>query len=178
MSRVGTRAMTRRFLWLLVAAASGLVASGCSAGSAPMETAPRPGALAPSFEVALVGGGTLRSEDLRGGPVVLNFWATWCVPCRAEMPLLDRLAEEHAGQDVTVIAVNLGETEEDIREFLDEVPVGFPVALDPMGNVTREYQVPVSPMTFFIDRNGIVQYRRLGELKEEHVSGALPRVLS
>jgi cytochrome c biogenesis protein CcmG, thiol:disulfide interchange protein DsbE len=169
MSRLGPRAMTRGFPWLLAAAVWSVAALGCSADSVPVEVAPHVGALAPPLDVALVGGGTLRSEDLRGAPVVVNFWATWCVPCREEMPLLDRLAEEHAGQDITVVAVNFGEP--------DEIPVRFPVALDPKGDVTRSYQVPVLPMTFFIDGAGVVQYRRLGELKEEHADVGLTRVL-
>ena len=131
---------------------------------------------APPFEAALTSGDTVSLDGLRGNGVILNFWSTWCAPCVRELPLLDSVAREHSADGVRVIAVNMGESEKEILAFLEDFDLGFAVALDPQGTVSRLYAVPGLPMSFFIDRSGIIRYRRIGELKEDHIARGLERV--
>src|SRR5690606_35153974 len=107
------------------------------------------GALAPDFVLVEPGTGDHVSlSDFRGQPVVLNFWATWCVPCRTEMP---DLQDAHNEEDVVVLGVNWQESESVVQGFLDEFELTFPIALDREGGVREHYGVVGLPATFFID---------------------------
>lgn len=116
--------------------------------------APEVGALAPLFSAARLGGGTLSLEDARGGPVVINFWATWCAPCEVEMPELQALAQ--ARPDVRVIAVNVGEPPEQIQPWLAARQLDLPVLLDVEGRVAALYQLRGQPSTFVISADGTI----------------------
>lgn len=164
-----------------------VIAAACSDSSA--EPAPSPvagnialsfgpvvGDAAPSFETALVAGDTIGLDELHGEGLIINFWATWCAPCIRELPLLDEIAREHSDDGLTVLAINMGESEEAILDFLDEFDLGFPVALDSYGEISGLYGVLGLPMSFFIDRKGVVRYRRIGELLEDHVARGLGRI--
>lgn len=137
-------------------------AAGAMAGGAI--PSPREGFAAPDFELALLDGGAVRLSDLRGQIVVLNVWASWCPPCRAEMPALQRLHAQRAAQGVVVLALNstVQDTEADARAFAAELALTFPIALDPSGEATRAYQVRALPSTFFIDRQGIIRLVVIG----------------
>ncbi len=86
------------------------------------------------------------------------------------------MAQQNEEDGITVIAVNMGETEEQMRPFLEEFNINFPVALDVDGSISRLYAVPALPMTFFIDGGGVIQYRRVGELQEGHITEGLSRM--
>lgn len=136
------------------------------------QRAPEVEARAPDFEARLLSGNNLSLTQLRGEPVVLNFWASWCGPCAQELPLLDRAASQGA----VIVAVNFGETEEDVKGFLAEHPVSLSVALDPAGKVARLYRVSALPTTFFLDEQGIIRYKRAGELTEDSLDVGLKAV--
>lgn len=104
-----------------------------------------------------------RLGDLRGHAVVLNFWATWCEPCRAEMPSLEALALRHRADGLVVLAVNFRESESTIRHFLERTPIGLPILLDPQGAVTRAWTPGVFPTTVLIDRSGQPRRTIVGE---------------
>jgi peroxiredoxin len=117
---------------------------------------------APDFVLQDARSGALVSlSDFRGRIVVLNFWATWCPPCRAEMPEFQRTFEER-GDNLVVLAVDFQETDEQVRAFLDEFGVTFPVVMDRDGKVRQHYGVLGLPGTFFIDREGIVRGQNYG----------------
>jgi peroxiredoxin len=120
-------------------------------------SAPRPGFLAPDFSLQNAEGQTVTLSELRGQPVVINFWASWCPPCRAEMPALERIDQETPG--LALLAVNA--TSQDSREqalaFMDENGLGLPVLFDRDGEVARRYEVRSLPTTFFIDATGVIQ---------------------
>ncbi|MCB9491582.1 MAG: TlpA family protein disulfide reductase [Dehalococcoidia bacterium] len=129
---------------------------GVVAGAAP----PALGEPAPDFVLVESGSGKRVSlSDFRGQPVVLNFWATWCVPCRTEMP---DLQAAYDSEDVVVLAVNWQETESVVQGFLDEFGITFPTALDSEGRVREFYGVVGLPATFFIDPDGILRARNFG----------------
>lgn len=125
--------------------------------------APMVGFLAPDFTLTNLDGGELHLAALRGKPVVLNFWATWCPPCRAEMPALEELWQRYERGDVVVIGVDQGERARVVEQFArDSVETTFPVALDQRRTVGTAYDVYALPTTFFIDAEGRIQEVKVG----------------
>ena len=112
------------------------------------------GAEAEGFDLDLFDGGSLSLSDLQGKVVVLNFWASWCGPCRAEMPDLQHISEEYADKGVVFLGIALGDTEKDARKFADTVGVTYPLGLDATGDIAVAYRVLVLPTTVLIDRKG------------------------
>jgi len=107
-------------------------------------------------------GNPIRLTDFRGKVVFLNFWATWCIPCRLEMPAMERLYREFKGQGFIVLAVNLQEGPEPVRAFVQELKLTFPVVLDPKGTATMAYAVRGLPATYLIDQDQIIVGRAIG----------------
>jgi cytochrome c biogenesis protein CcmG/thiol:disulfide interchange protein DsbE len=108
---------------------------------------------APDFELELLDGGTVTSDDLKGEPVVLNFWASWCIPCREEMPAFERMWRRYEDDGIRIVGVNIQDSREGAEGFLDEVPVSYPIALDPSGDLADSLGVRGLPQTFFIDED-------------------------
>ncbi len=117
---------------------------------------PQVGFPAPDFSLAGVDGQTRHLADLIGQPVILNFWATWCPPCQAEMPALQALAGDDGNQGITVLGVNQAEGLDQVRGFLQNKGIDFPVVLDTNAAVSQAYRVRSLPTTFFIDREGVI----------------------
>lgn len=109
---------------------------------------------APAFTLPRFDGGTLGMDELRGRSVVLNFWASWCVPCKDEAPLLERLWQEYRGRGVVVLGVNIQDLEPEARRFIAETKATYPQVRDREGVVSRAYGTTGVPETFFIDREG------------------------
>ena len=108
-----------------------------------------------------------RVHDLashRGNVVLINFWATWCEPCRLEMPSIQRLRGKLAGKPFLVFAVNVDEPEARVRQFVKTTGFDLPVLLDPNKNVTRSWGVRVLPVTFLVGKDGRIRYRLVGDL--------------
>ncbi|NJM08372.1 redoxin domain-containing protein [Candidatus Gracilibacteria bacterium] len=131
---------------------------------------------APALTLDTLGGGSIDLANYRGQVVLLNFWGTWCEPCRRELPAIQAAYDELSGQGLMVIGVNLtddeivnGETEADIAAFLAQYGVDYPTALDREGTVTNAYRVFPLPTSFFIDGNGQIRYVHIGELTQEDV---------
>jgi peroxiredoxin len=122
-------------------------------------SSPRAGFAAPEVELERLDGGLVRLSDLRGQVVVLNVWASWCPPCRAEMPALQALHELRGGDGVVVLGINstVQDSEQAVRDFALEYGLTFAIGLDRDGQATRQYQVRALPSTFFIDREGIIR---------------------
>ena len=124
----------------------------------------RKGQLAPDFELKTLDGETVKLSDYKGQRVMLNFWATWCPPCRAEMPDMQKFQEN---KDVQVLAVNLLETEsnpDNVQEFINELKLTLTVPLDELSAVSNEYQIIAYPTSYMIDSNGRIQSVVLGAL--------------
>lgn len=116
---------------------------------------------APDFELIDVDGGEHRLSDYRGKPLIINFWATWCPPCREEMPSMNR-AWRKVKDTVSMLAINVGEDEDTIFIFSADYPIDFPVLLDRSGAVIREWPVKGLPTTFVLDREGNIRYTAVG----------------
>lgn len=130
-----------------------------------LQPAPEPGSPAPDFTLQTLEGDTVTLSDLRGRPVVVNFWATWCPPCRAEIPALDAVYRERAG-DVVILGVDVQENPATVAAFVDEIGMSYPVPLDPNAEVARLYRVRAFPTTVFVDADGIVRHIVSGPLNE------------
>lgn len=122
---------------------------------------------APDFTLSKLDGDVISLSELQGKKVILNFWATWCPPCRAEMPDMQKFYEQVAGEEVEILAVNLTESEtsrEDIDAFLAEFGITFPIPLDVESEVASTYQAYSIPTTYFIDSKGIIQAKVIGPM--------------
>ena len=110
--------------------------------------------LAPDFTLEDLSGKRVSLKSLRGKVVFLNFWATWCIPCRQEMPTMEKLHREFREPGLEVVAVNFRETKQDVRKFFDELGLTFTALLDKDGKVSEEYGAWSIPLSYFINRKG------------------------
>jgi len=160
--------MNGRFLCLLLA---GLwFTATAMAADIPPENLdyPKKRLPAPDFSLRDLNGQTLRLSDYRGKVVLLNFWATFCSPCRREMPALEALWHDYRGQGLIVLAVAADRGDPDqVRRFIEAGGYSFPVVLDADGTVRRAYEVVALPMTYIIGRDGRFHARALGERRWE-----------
>ena len=124
----------------------------------------RPGAPAPQIALPVVGGGSSDLKAERGNVVLVNFWATWCEPCKAEMPELQQLAQDLRGKPFRLYSVDLQEDAEQIQAFEHELGLNLYALMDQDGDATRAYGVRALPSTFVVDKNGVVSLQRLGPL--------------
>lgn len=133
---------------------------------------------APDFELLNEEGQSVKLSDFQGKKVVLNFWATWCPPCRAEMPHMEKISQRYTDEAV-VLAVNLTHTEtnvKDVAKFADSLNLTFPIVLDAEGDTTARYQVFIYPTTYILDSSGIIQQRYQGAIDYEIMKNALAKI--
>lgn len=130
---------------------------------------------APGFSLPDLKGNTVKLSDYRGKAVVLNFWAVWCPPCRTEMPLLEKLAQDNP-ERLVVVGVNISENQPQAQEFVSEYGLTFPILIQGNQSVHTMYQVRGFPTTFFIDSEGVLQAVHVGELNQRLLSGYLQTV--
>ncbi len=152
--------------WIGLFVVSLLVLVACGGGdSVSTDGGSATADLATDFTMASLGGGEVTLSELRGQYVLVNFWATWCIPCRKEMPYLQEVHDKH--EDLVVLAVNMGEDEERVQPFIDDMGFTFPVLLDPSDDLTREHNVRGLPVSFIVGPDGDIVYRRVGEILPE-----------
>ncbi len=144
-----------------------LAAAGCSGGSDGGQ-APALGRAAPDFQLQNLDGQAISLGELRGRPVIINFWATWCGPCRYEMTFLQEVSEGELwrGQGLVILAVNLGEPASVAREFMEDNGLSFTVLLDSQGEVGMLYNTQYIPMTYFVDKDGIIRNIKRGAFRD------------
>jgi thiol-disulfide isomerase/thioredoxin len=141
----------------------------------------RVGAPAPEIDLPTLAGGRVRLTELRGKPVVVSFWGSWCLPCRSEFPELVRAHREHAPGGLYILGVNGRDQElstKDVRKFVDEFSVPFQVALDTRGKAQRTYRLRGLPTTVFIDSGGVVQRIHIGPISREELDSGIAAILS
>jgi thiol-disulfide isomerase/thioredoxin len=129
---------------------------------------PNTGDLAPDFAYTLSDGTTHKLSELRGKKVLLNFWATWCEPCRAEMPDLQKLSDTYGGA-VVILGVNKLEPVAVIPPFADELRISFPLIVNTKGDISNRYVAKNIPTSFFINTDGTVGFRQIGVMKYDFI---------
>ncbi len=122
------------------------------------------GSTAPDFTLKSRSGENIKLSELRGEVVMVNFWASWCAPCRQEMPLLEELHDRYADLGFTLLGVNVEEDSNAALDLLKEIPVTFPILFDSRNDVSRLYNVVAMPTTVILDRDGAVRYVHKGYL--------------
>ncbi|TQV86579.1 TlpA family protein disulfide reductase [Aliikangiella coralliicola] len=148
--------MKKRTVFGFKAFLTGLMLVACSTLSAADKVA------APDFTLKSLTGENLRLSDFRGQVVLLNFWASWCGPCRQEMPILDEIHKKYEPLGFAVLGVNVDLKSEKAIDYLRGTPVKFPILLDPKSKVSEQYSVSAMPSTAIIDRDGNVRYVHAG----------------
>jgi len=141
-------------LWLL---------AGCIALLVPLAaSAVEEGKAAPDFTLKSLTGKNMKLSEMTGNVVLINFWASWCGPCREEMPLLNALHKKYEPLGFSVLGINVEENVEAARGFMKEFPVDFPVLLDNTNEVSQRYKVIAMPTTVVVDRDGNIRYLHQG----------------
>ena len=143
-----------------------VVCASCGSSTTVVK-GPEVGTMAPDFSLATLGGQSVSLSSLQGKPILLNFWATYCSPCRVEMPYMQAIFEEKAGEGLVVIAINVGEDESLVRGVVEETGITFPTAIDFTHAVSGDYQIRYIPATFFIDDAGAIKSMRVGAFRDE-----------
>jgi cytochrome c biogenesis protein CcmG, thiol:disulfide interchange protein DsbE len=186
----GGRANLRRYglsLLVVVGIAAGLFfldeGRTASAGYTSVTVAessgppPRIGEPAPDFAVSDLDGSTYRLSDLKGKPVWLNFWASWCPPCRAETPDVEAVYEEKKSEGLVLLAVSLGEEARPVRSYVDAAGITFRVGLDTNTQIASRYRINGLPTHFFIDRDGIIRDMQVGGLNRATMYKKLQKIM-
>jgi cytochrome c biogenesis protein CcmG/thiol:disulfide interchange protein DsbE len=132
---------------------------------------------APDFTLSLFGGGELSLRELRGQVVVVNFWASWCWPCRQEAPALERVWREYQDKGVVFVGVNVSDVTDKALAFIDEFNMSYPNGPDPYNRISRAYGRTGVPETFIITRNGQVAERYIGAVTEAQLETVLEELL-
>lgn len=154
---------TQRRILYLIALVAGLAWIFISADKSGESTAgripaPHPGFLAPDFELKALTGESVKLSDLRGRAVLVNLWATWCSPCRAEMQTLEKVYREYRNKGFTVLAINMTQQDDPstVAPFAEKLRLTFPILLDETGMAERAYQLQSLPSSYFIRRDGVI----------------------
>src|SRR5690625_1699519 len=122
------------------------------------------GYLAPDFELETLNEDVVKLSDFRGERIMINFWASWCGPCRSEMPDMEKFYQD---KDVTILAVNVTNTErkmDHVIDFIDEINATYPILLDKNRDVSNLYKIQPLPTTFMVDSNGIINFKTYGAM--------------
>lgn len=134
--------------------------------------------LAPDFTLRDLSGAPVQLAELRGQVVLINVWATWCPPCRAEMPAIQTVYEQYRGEGFTVLAVNIREDAATISDFMAQNGLTFPALLDDDGAVSNRYQARVYPSSYFVDRAGVVRAVYRGPMARSVIASTVEQLLA
>ncbi len=134
--------------------------------------------LAPSFDAQSLDGGKISLESLKGKAVILNFWATWCIPCKIEMPLLEQVYNDNKDKGLVIIGANYRQPSPIIKRYTSKNPISFPILLDEDGEISKKYGVFALPATFFINRQGHYLGSHTGLLTKENLEGWVAKIMS
>ena len=138
------------------------------------------GKQSPDFTLAMLDGGKVNLSQFRGQPVLINFWATWCIPCREEMPELVRAYETHKAEGLMILGLNLTYSDSlpDVQAFVSEFDISFPILLDEDGVVTeRSYQILGVPTSVFVNRDGTIERVQVGLMTGEQIDKFVAEIL-
>ena len=129
------------------------------------------------FTLTDLDGKKVSLKDFRGKSVYLNFWATWCPPCRAEMPEIEKVYQQYKDKDFVVLAVDLGEDKNTVKNFIRQNKYNFKVLLDSDQSVASQYNISAIPVSYFIDKDGNVVAKRVGALSEEEMQSYVTQLI-
>ncbi|RRR72685.1 MAG: TlpA family protein disulfide reductase [Candidatus Viridilinea halotolerans] len=140
--------------------------------------APVVGRIAPAFSLSTPDGRVVQLAELRGQVVLINVWATWCPPCRAEMPAIEAAYSRYGPEGFTVLAVNVAEDPAKVAAYMQATGLSFPALLDHDAAVANRYQVRAMPSSFFVDRRGVIRIIYRGPMSQQVITGAVEQLLA
>ena len=143
------------------------------ANGSELAPAPEIGHPAPDFILSDIEGNPFRLSDLRGKVVFINFWATWCPPCRAEMPEIEAVYQEYKDKDVVVVGVDILETRDEVTQFVQQGGYSWTFVLDTTGQVSASYKITAIPASFFLDTEGIIRAVTIGAMTKRAMEAKL-----
>ncbi len=132
---------------------------------------------APDFSMALFTGGEFRLADHKGKPALINFFASWCIPCGKESPVLEKIYQEYRRKGVTFVGVAVNDTETKAKGFIEKFGLTFPAGLDKTGEIKDAYSLYGMPSTYFVDKEGIISYFHPGGVTERLLKHELDKLL-
>ena len=172
---------------LIVLAIAGLVLALAAAGllltrgSTKNELSSKPSletrVPAPDFTLALLDGKTFHLGDHKGKPVMINFFASWCLPCREEMPVIEKIVREYQPKGVVFLGIAVDDTDAKMKDFVAKYGVTFPVGLDKTAAIQKSFGLYGIPTTYFIDKQGVINYFHSGSVTEELLQHELDKLL-
>ncbi len=133
--------------------------------------------VAPDFSIELMDGSTFQLSAYKGKPVLINFFASWCHPCREESPTLVKIQAEYAPKGVTFLAIAVDDTAKDVNKFIERLNFTLPVGLDTTGEIKDAFKLYGLPTTYFINRKGVINYFHPGTVTEELLRHELDQIL-
>lgn len=168
--------LPKRMLFILAMAAiiGSLAVQGCIPPAPPPMEVGHP---APDFTLTDLEGNTVTLSDFRGKVVFINFWASWCPPCRAEMPEIEAVYQEYKDKGVVFISVNIQEDESIVREFVQKGGYSWTFVIDTTGEVTKNYRVVTIPANFFLDKEGIIRAVKIGAVTKREIESRLAEAM-
>lgn len=129
------------------------------------------------FTLTDLDGKKVSLKDFKGKNVYLNFWATWCPPCRSEMPEIEKVYQQYKDKDFVVLAVDLGEDKNTVKNFMQQNKYNFKVLLDSDQSVAAQYNITAIPVSYFIDKDGNIVAKRVGALSEEEMQSYVKQLI-
>ena len=169
--------LTRLSTWLVRERAAAKIEKASAGRALPKAIGVYAGAIAPNFRLSTLDGKELSLENQRGKAVVLNFWATWCGPCRSEMPALQQTYENFKAQGMLLWGIDVGETPDQVEKFAKQIGITFPLLLDRDSKTSRTYRVFGLPTTVFVGRDGVITDVAIGAMDEQTLEKYVKRVL-
>ena len=133
--------------------------------------------LVPNFTLKLMSGKNFNSSDYKGKPILVNFFASWCLPCREEMPVLEKIVKEYEPKGVVFLGIAVDDTEVKMKDFIEKYGVTFPVGLDKTSAIQKSFGIYGIPTTYFIDKQGVINYSHSGSVTEELLHHELDKLL-
>ena len=133
--------------------------------------------VAPNFTLTLLDGNSFQLSDYKGKPVLINFFASWCLPCREEMPVLEKIVRKYQPQGVVFLGIAVDDTEEKMKDFIKRYDVTVPVGLDKSTEIQKSFSLYGIPSTYFIDKEGAINYFHAGAVTEDLLKHELDKLL-
>lgn len=181
-----SRSVTSKVAFLLLGSILVVACGSVLPGVAPQPTLspgdfvgglPKVGEKAPNASLVDLDGKALSIADFKGRALIINFWATWCPPCRAEIPALDAVYQAYRDKGVEVLGIDYGEDGDTVKGFLRDIKISYRIALDPYEEAADRYRVAALPTSFFVDREGVIRAVHLGGMDRQTIESQLSKIL-